>query len=43
MPLPGHPRYDALITRLRDVFDTHQQGGAVRMDYMTEVFWGRLP
>lgn len=42
MPLPGHPRYDALMARLRDIFEAHQQGGKVRMDYMTEVFWGRL-
>lgn len=42
MPLPGQPRYEALMERLRDIFETHQQGGQVRMDYVTEMFWGRL-
>lgn len=42
MPLPGHPRYDALMERLRDIFDAYQQDGAVQMDYVTDIYWGKL-
>lgn len=42
VPLPGHPDYDALITDLRAVFDRHQVDGKVTMEYITQVYWGKI-
>ena len=42
MPLPGHPGHDPLLRELRWIFAIHQRNGAVRFEYETEVFWGRL-
>jgi SAM-dependent methyltransferase len=40
-PLPGHERHAEMIAALRDVYDRHQVGGQVRMDYVTRVYVGR--
>ena len=40
-PKEGHPRHLAMIAALGKLFDRCQKGGAVRMDYRTEVFLGR--
>jgi SAM-dependent methyltransferase len=42
IPLPGHPRYDAMLTELARLFDAHQSAGRVRMEYDTEVNFGTL-
>lgn len=42
IPLPGHPRYDAMLTELARLFDAHQSTGRVRMEYDTEVNFGTL-
>ena len=42
VPLPGQPGHDPLLRELRRIFDIHQRNGAVRFEYQTEVFWGRL-
>lgn len=39
-PLPGHARHDEMIAALRAVFDRHQVGGRVRMDYVTQIYVG---
>lgn len=41
-PLPGHPRHDDMIAALRGVYDRHQVDGQVRMEYVTQVFVGRV-
>jgi len=40
-PLPGHARHGEMIAALRGVFDRHQSGGHVRMDYVTQVYVGK--
>ncbi|MCP5290640.1 MAG: class I SAM-dependent methyltransferase [Burkholderiaceae bacterium] len=42
VPAPGHPDHAAMVTRLRPLFDTAQQGGRVTMDYVARVFFGAL-
>ena len=42
-PRQGHPRHPAMLAALRELFDRCQQGGAVRMEYETELFLGRPP
>jgi SAM-dependent methyltransferase len=41
-PLPDHPEYDAMIARLRMIFDKYQVNQRVEMTYRTEIYWGRL-
>jgi SAM-dependent methyltransferase len=41
-PKEGHPRFDAMISALRNLFDRCQKAGVVRMDYTTELFYGQL-
>jgi hypothetical protein len=31
-----------MLAELRRIFDTHQQGGRVRMEYDTNIYFGRL-
>jgi SAM-dependent methyltransferase len=42
IPAPSDPRSAPLRAALRDLFDRHQQDGAVAFDYDTKVFFGRL-
>ena len=42
MPLSDDPRYEAMLKELRDVFDAHQQGGKVTLEYDTRVYFGKL-
>jgi SAM-dependent methyltransferase len=41
-PPPGHPQFEPMMKELRKLFDAHQQGGVVRMDYRTRVYAGKL-
>lgn len=41
-PLPGDPRYEPMVTRLRVIFDIHQQDGLVLLPYETRLYFGRL-
>lgn len=41
-PLPGHPNYEPMMARLREIFEANQMGGIVRFDYETQVYWGRV-
>jgi SAM-dependent methyltransferase len=41
-PTPDHPKHAPMLTTLREIFDTYQHGGQVRMDYTTEIFYGRV-
>jgi|SRR5437667_5491553 len=41
-PATGHPRHQAMLAELQQIFDRHQQGGAVRMEYDTNLYFGQL-
>jgi SAM-dependent methyltransferase len=41
-PKEGHPRFEAMIAALGQLFDRSKKDGVIRMDYVTEVFLGRL-
>lgn len=41
-PLPGDPRHEPMIARLRAIFDSHQQEGFVVLPYATNLYYGRL-
>jgi hypothetical protein len=42
VPEPGDPRYAPMLAGLRDIFDQHQRGGTVDIEYDTRMFYGRL-
>lgn len=42
VPPPSHPRFAPMMRELRRLFDTHHQGGVVRMEYRTRVYAGKL-
>jgi SAM-dependent methyltransferase len=42
LPLPGQPRSDEMLQKLRDAFAAHAVGGKVRLDYDTSAFYGHL-
>lgn len=41
-PEPGHPNYDRMIGELMEIFQEHQVGGRVTMEYITRMYFGRL-
>ena len=41
-PEPGQPGHDAMMARLREIFDAHRQDGKVTFEYDTQMFYGRL-
>ena len=41
-PKEGHPRHEQMIGALTRLFHQCQRDGVVRMDYTTEVFFGKL-
>ena len=41
VPLAGHPSHEPMLAELRRVFDAHRQGGQVRIEYDTDVYYGR--
>lgn len=43
VPNSGHPRFAEMIEALRRLFDAHQRGGLVAVDYITQVFVGTVP
>lgn len=42
IPLPGHERYDDMITDLIKLFVTYNENGLVTIEYETMLFWGTL-
>jgi SAM-dependent methyltransferase len=42
VPLEGHPNYEPMLASLRRLFDSHQQGGRVTIEYDTKVYYGQL-
>lgn len=41
-PGPGHPNHAPMLRELRGIFDRHQQGGKVSLEYATRMFYGQL-
>jgi hypothetical protein len=41
-PREGHADYPAMMATLRNLFEANQRSGRVRMEYRTEIHWGRL-
>lgn len=41
-PEPGHTNFEAMMARLREIFEANQVDGAVSFDYDTRVYYGRL-
>jgi len=41
-PLAGDPRYQPMLKQLRAIFDAHQQGDRVVLEYITRVYYGQL-
>lgn len=42
VPEAGHPNFDAMLDRLRIIFDAHQVNGQVVFEYETLVYYGQL-
>jgi SAM-dependent methyltransferase len=41
-PKEVDPRFPDMVNRLKEIFDEHQQGGRITMEYTTRVFCSRL-
>ncbi len=41
-PQPGEPSYAPMLAGLRQIFEQHQTGGFVRMEYETRLYFGQL-
>jgi SAM-dependent methyltransferase len=41
-PQEGDPRYEPMLRELRTIFDAHQKAGHVRVEYITQVYYGQL-
>jgi len=42
MPTQDHPQFAPMLGELQNIFSTHQQDGAVRMEYLTRLYYGHL-
>jgi SAM-dependent methyltransferase len=42
MPQEGHLNFAPMMGALRELFDAKQKSGRVRMDYTTQIYFGRL-
>ena len=40
-PQPGDPSFDPMIVGLKRVFEKHQRSGRVRMEYDTNIYFGK--
>jgi SAM-dependent methyltransferase len=40
MPAEGHPQFVPMLAAIRELFERHQTGGQVRLEYETEVYFG---
>ena len=41
-PPAGHPNHEPMLAELKRLFDAHQQGGRVRIEYKTHMYYGQL-
>ncbi|MGB8857173.1 MAG: class I SAM-dependent methyltransferase [Burkholderiales bacterium] len=38
----GHPRYEPMLKKLREIYDTHQVNDSVTFEYDTLIYYGKL-
>src|SRR5580693_4651727 len=43
MPAQSHPNFAPMMAEVDRVFRAHQQGGTVRIEYLTRLYFGHLP
>ena len=41
-PELGHPAHRPMVAKLREIFDRHEHGGTVSLDYDTHVYYAQL-
>ena len=41
-PEPGHPKFEPMMERLREIFDRYQENGTIAFEYDTKVFYGSI-
>ena len=41
-PEPGHPNFEPMMVRAREIFDAHNKEGRVRYEYDTSVYYAQL-
>ena len=41
-PEAGDPRFQSMLANLREIFDQHQEGGIVRFEYTTRIFYNQI-
>ena len=41
-PPAGHPNHEPMLAELRRLFEAHQQGGRMRIEYKTHMYFGQL-
>jgi len=41
-PAQGHPNHEPMMAGLKKLFDEHAEGGRVRFEYETHIYYGRL-
>jgi SAM-dependent methyltransferase len=42
MPTPSDPNFEMMLAELRMLFDTYNEGGRVRLEYTTRIYFGHL-
>jgi hypothetical protein len=42
VPSADHPNHKPMLAELRRIFDSHQAGGKVVLEYKTRVYYGKL-
>jgi len=41
-PEPGHPNFELMLSKLKEIFDLNNNAGAVTFEYDTRVYYGHL-
>jgi SAM-dependent methyltransferase len=42
MPTPSDPNFEIMLAELRMLFDAYNEGGRVRLEYTTRIYFGHL-
>ncbi len=42
VPLPGHPNFQPMLMKLEELYNLYQEGGKVKYEYDTQVYFGQL-
>lgn len=42
VPEPDHPNFGAMVSRLEELFQAHNDGGEVDFEYVTKIYYGQL-